>query len=438
MRTLLQYEHCRAAHESHRCAHSSLRPQNFVIATSLRCTLVSGHSWTTNTMRAVLTIRRATARAVKRCMATTPRTLQQLVEHAEDPDLIKAAQRAHVELSDRVEEQVARCTALEATAPTNRDLGTLTALYKGVATELAAGDEIAAAARASDADIAALHRSFKSIEERHSSFVPSVVDALREGNVPVSAASLLEDLLAAHIGASTVLRNHLLRAVVWGRPTREARREARGARRRAHGTGAARLDAKLINVVGAAVGDAQLVCEHAYDLADPPPVSIADDGSAAACVPAHATHVVRELLKNALVATIEKHVAKHGPNSDAWDEELPPVEIAVAASTISVVDHGGGLEDPDALLRIRPDLSSRYDRLDERAARVLQLDSQKPISTCARCPCVEIKFRVRRVLDRCCPRGAWTCMLWWLTKVSHCSHCTHRSVKFFTVTDAAR
>ena len=143
-------------------------------------------------------------------MSTTPRTLQQLVEHASDADLNKAAQRAHVELSDRVEEQVARCTALEATAPTNRDLGTLTALYKGVATELAAGDEIAAAARASDADIAALHRSFKSIEERHSSFVPSVVDALREGNVPVSAASLLEDLLAAHIGASTVLRNHLL------------------------------------------------------------------------------------------------------------------------------------------------------------------------------------------------------------------------------------
>ena len=90
------------------------------------------------------------------------------------------------------------------------------------------------------------------------------------------------------------------------------------------------------------MGDAQLVCEHAYDLADPPPVSIADDGSAAACVPAHATHVERELLKNALVATIEKHVAQHGSNSDAWDEELPPVEIEVAASTISVKDAGGG------------------------------------------------------------------------------------------------
>ena len=307
-------------------------------------------------------------------MSTTPRTLQQLVEHASDPDLIKAAQRAHVELSDRVEEQVLRCTALEATAPTNRDLGTLTALYKGVATELAAGDEIAAAARASDADIAALHRSFKSIEERHSSFVPSVVDALREGNVPVSAASLLEDLLSAHIGASTVLRNHLLAHA----PELE-NPGATLAAPPAHGTGAARLDTKLINVVGAAVGDAQLVCEHAYDLADPPPVSIADDGSAAACVPAHATHVVRELLKNALVATIEKHVAKHGSNSDAWDEELPPVEIAVAASTISVVDHGGGLEEPDALLRIRPDLSSRYDRLDEPGGSY-NSGSQKPIS----------------------------------------------------------
>ena len=158
----------------------------------------------------------------------------------------------------------------------------------------------------------------------------------------------------------------------------------------AHGTGAARLDAELINVVGAAVGDAQLVCEHAYDLADPPPVSIADDGSAAACVPAHATHVVRELLKNALVATIEKHVAKHRPNSDAWDEELPPVEISVAASTISVVDHGGGLEDPDALLRIRPDLSSRYDRLDEPGGSY-NSGSQKPISGVGMgLPCVEI------------------------------------------------
>ena len=281
LRTLLRYDHRR---NTHRCAHTSLREQNSSPLPQ-RCTLVSGHSWTTNTMRAVLTIRRATARAVKRCMATTPRTLQQLVEHAEDPDLIKAAQRAHVELSSRVEEQVARCTALEATAPTNRDLGTLTALYKGVATELAAGDEIAAAARATDADIAALHRSFKSIEERHSSFVPSVVDALREGNVPVSAASLLEDLLAAHIGASTVLRNHLLAhapgagaaSKAWGLQSARWRGnvfsdsgETQGhaqelenpgatlAAPPAHGTGAARLDAKLINVVGAAVGDAQL------------------------------------------------------------------------------------------------------------------------------------------------------------------------------------
>lgn len=76
-------------------------------------------------------------------------------------------------------------------------------------------------------------------------------------------------------------------------------------------------------------------------------MAITDDGSAAACVPAHATHVVRELLKNALVATIEKHVEKHGSNSDAWDEDLPPVEIAVEASTISVKDAGGGLDDAD-------------------------------------------------------------------------------------------
>jgi hypothetical protein len=50
-----------------------------------------------------------------RGMSTTPRTLQQLVQHAEDPDLTKAAQRAHVELSARVEGQVSRCSALHAT-----------------------------------------------------------------------------------------------------------------------------------------------------------------------------------------------------------------------------------------------------------------------------------------------------------------------------------
>jgi len=309
-----------------------------------------------------------------RGMSTTPRTLQQLVQHAEDPDLTKAAQRAHVELSARVEEQVSRCSALHATAPTNRDLGTLTALYKGVATELAGGDEIASAASASEADIAALHRSFKSIEERHSCFMPSVVDALQEGTVPVSSARLLEEVLTAHLGASTVLRNHLLAHA----PELE-NPGATLAAPPAHGTGVVRLDHKLLDIVGAAVGDAQLVCEHAYDLADPPPVAITDDGSAAACVAAHATHVVRELLKNALVATIEKHVEKHGSNSDVWDEDLPPVEIAVEASTISVKDAGGGLDDANVLMSIRPDLSSRYDRLDEPGGSY-NSGSQKPIS----------------------------------------------------------
>ena len=117
--------------------------------------------------------------------------------------------------------------------------------------------------------------------------------------------------------------------------------------------------------VGNAVGDAQLLCEHAYDLADPPPVSVAGDG-AAACVPAHAVHVVRELLKNALVATIERHVAAHGDVPDDWDEPLPPVSVEVGASSIAVSDAGGGAPqaDLDACLHVRPGLA-RYDRLDE-------------------------------------------------------------------------
>ena len=125
---------------------------------------------------------------------------------------------------------------------------------------------------------------------------------------------------------------------------------------------------------------------------------------------------MRELLKNALVATIEKHVAKHGPNSDAWDEELPPVEIAVAASTISVVDRGGGLEDPDALLRIRPDLSSRT--TGRRAGRVLQRAPKSPFRVLVRvCPVWKSNFGRPTPSTRCCPRDRVGLLAWRLTKV---------------------
>jgi len=59
------------------------------------------------------------------------------------------------------------------------------------------------------ASLGALHKRLKTVEERHALFVPSVVDALKDGAVPTSAAADVEHCLAAHIGISLLLRNHL-------------------------------------------------------------------------------------------------------------------------------------------------------------------------------------------------------------------------------------
>ena len=59
-----------------------------------------------------------------------------------------------------------------------------------------------------------------------------------------------------------------------------------------------------------------------YDLEEPPPIAVVeepsvdggggdDDGLTAPCAPHHATYVLCELIKNALVATVERHLAEN-------------------------------------------------------------------------------------------------------------------------------
>ena len=124
--------------------------------------------------------------------------------------------------------------------------GTTPRRYRGVVGDLAAGDDLAATAKTPE-DLNHLHRSLKSVEERVALFVPSVVDALKDGAVPDAAAALLEDCLAAHIGAATLLRNHLL--------AHAPELENPGATLAAapiRGVGAARAEAPLAAIVTAA------------------------------------------------------------------------------------------------------------------------------------------------------------------------------------------
>ena len=138
-----------------------------------------------------------------------------------------------------------------------------------------------------------------------------------------------------------------------------------------------------------------MLCEHAYDLPDPPPVEVVVEGAGpgaagagpvAACAPMHATYALVELLKNALVATVERHRDAHGDDAlEDGVDDLAPVVVRLAETDagvrVAIVDEGGGIDAPTlaACLGLRPSLSQRYDRLDEPGGSY-NSGSQKPIS----------------------------------------------------------
>ncbi|KAH8066687.1 pyruvate dehydrogenase [Aureococcus anophagefferens] len=101
--------------------------------------------------------------------ASSPRayTLREVLAHCSLPTA-EAAATTYADVKERCDEQLARVRALEAASKKPRGLAT-----------------------------------------RHALFGPSVVDALKEGAIDESQAALAEDCLAAHIGASLLLRNHL-------------------------------------------------------------------------------------------------------------------------------------------------------------------------------------------------------------------------------------
>ena len=156
--------------------------------------------------------------------------------------------------------------------------------------------------------------------------------------MPVSAASLLEDLLAAHMGASTVLRCTCSLTL---RNSRTPSAMPGGATRTVRAPRA--LDAKLINVVGAAVGRraarlrARLRPEGRRRSAP---------GSARRCRrrPARSPRTVRFASATERHLGVDNLVAHQGP-SLPWDDDLAELEIAVAASARSTRRRWPG--DPD-------------------------------------------------------------------------------------------
>ncbi|KAJ1967271.1 [Pyruvate dehydrogenase (acetyl-transferring)] kinase isozyme 2 [Dispira parvispora] len=97
---------------------------------------------------------------------------------------------------------------------------------------------------------------------------------------------------------------------------------------------------KLRDVAMEAIANASFICEDYYGLFSAPKITLhCPDGLEFMYIPSHLHHMLFELLKNSLRATVELY----GPDVD----EYPPIKIIVAEGqediTIKISDEGGGI-----------------------------------------------------------------------------------------------
>jgi len=102
------------------------------------------------------------------------------------------------------------------------------------------------------------------------------------------------------------------------------------------------------DVAQEAIDNALFICEEHYGLFKGPQVELTcPDDLRFMYIPSHLNHMLFEVLKNSLRATVETTMAKYGEDAD----EFPPVKIIVAEGqddiTIKISDEGGGIPRKD-------------------------------------------------------------------------------------------
>lgn len=134
-----------------------------------------------------------------------------------------------------------------------------------------------------------------------------------------------------------------------------------------------------------AIDNSRFICEEYYGLFEAPQVELyCSDDLSLTYVPGHLMHMLFEVLKNSLRATVETQVRKNrdlgSPVSDISDLEYPPVKLIVAEGkediTIKISDEGGGIARSAVPLvwtylyttmEETPDLDPTYNKTDFRA-----------------------------------------------------------------------
>ncbi|KAJ3186294.1 hypothetical protein HDU85_007734 [Gaertneriomyces sp. JEL0708] len=117
----------------------------------------------------------------------------------------------------------------------------------------------------------------------------------------------------------------------------------------------------VLDIAQDACEDATTICEQAYGLAPPIHINVSPDTDMQILtgelvyIPSHMHHILFELLKNAMRATIEKHLPQlqqRIQNPEDMLSHLPPVTITLSHTPthleIRITDHGSGI--PSKLL----------------------------------------------------------------------------------------
>lgn len=97
-----------------------------------------------------------------------------------------------------------------------------------------------------------------------------------------------------------------------------------------------------------AAENARFICEQYYHLYEAPKVEIyCDSDIEFMYVPSHLMHMIFEILKNSLRATVESQICKQGDKFDIYETKFPPIKVIIAEGnediTIKISDEGGGI-----------------------------------------------------------------------------------------------
>lgn len=219
--------------------------------------------------------------------------------------------------------------------------------------------------------------SLKKIKKRHDPTVATVAQGViewkqshKQNIIDHSIQSFLDRFYLSRIGIRMLIGQHI---AINDEPERP------------NWVGVICTKTNVKDVARDAIDNARFICEEYYGLFEAPEVELyCPDDCTFMYVPGHLMHMLFEVLKNSLRATVETQLKVNresaNPVADIEDLKFPPVKVIVAQGeediTIKISDEGGGIARSAVPLvwtylyttmEETPDLDPSYNKTDFRA-----------------------------------------------------------------------